>query len=212
MPDRMTGVAECRRYETASSAGRPTKQARIGHRNLEKYTLNGKPTMTTLANQFRRQVAEKRVGTLTLPVLFRWALVLIFLWFGGTKFTPYEANGIAPFIVNSPIMSWLHALFGVQGTSYVIGVLELSTAAALILGAFQPIFSVLGAAMSAATYLITLTFFLSTSGVLEATAGGFPAIPAMPGQFVLKDLALLAASLSLLQASALGSWPNAQKS
>jgi reactive chlorine resistance protein C len=44
--------------------------------------------------------------------------------------------------------------------------------------------------MSAATYLITLTFFLSTSGVAEATAGGFPAISAAPGQFLLKDLVL----------------------
>src|SRR3546814_13247988 len=107
------------------------------------------------------------------------------------KFTAYEAGGIAPFIANSPIMSWLHALFGIQGASYVIGVLELSTAAALILGAFQPVFSVLGAAMSAATYLITLTFFFTTPGVAEATAGGFPAISAMPGQFLLKDLVLL---------------------
>jgi uncharacterized membrane protein YkgB len=55
--------------------------------------------------------------------------------------------------------------------------------------------------MSAATYLITLTFMLSTVGVAEATAGGFPAISAMPGQFLLKDLVLLAASLVLLMAS-----------
>src|SRR3546814_3867482 len=78
------------------------------------------------------------------------------------KFTAYEAAAIAPFIEHSPIMSWLHALFGVEGASYVMGVIELSTAAVLILGAFQPVFSALGAAMSAATYLITLTFFLST--------------------------------------------------
>ena len=90
--------------------------------------------------------------------------------------------------------------------------MELSTAAALILGAFQPIFSALGAAMSAATYLITLTFFLSTPGVAEATAGGFPAISAAPGQFFLKDLVLLAASLSLLFASVQGPWLNVQKS
>lgn len=168
--------------------------------------------MTTRANQFRLQIAEKSVGSLSLLALLRWALVVIFLWFGGMKFTAYEANGIAPFIANSPMMSWLHILFGVQGASYAIGVLELSTAAALILGAFRPIFSVLGAAMSAATYLITLTFFLSTPGVAEATAGGFPAISAMPGQFLLKDLVLLAASLSLLLASVQGSWPNIKKS
>jgi uncharacterized membrane protein YphA (DoxX/SURF4 family) len=120
--------------------------------------------------------------------LLRWALVIIFLWFGGMKFNAYEAAGIAPFIEHSPIMSWLHDLFEVQGASYVIGVIELSTAAALILGAFQPIFSALGAAMSAATYLITLTFFLSTPGVAEATAGGFPVISAAPGSSFLRTL------------------------
>ena len=94
----------------------------------------------------------------------------------------------------------------------MLGVIELSTAAALILGAFHPICSALGAAMSAATYLITLTFFLSTPGVAEATAGGFPAISAVPGQFLLKDLVLLAASLSLLSASVQGSRLNIQRS
>ena len=168
--------------------------------------------MNVRVNQFRLQIAERSAGSLSSLALLRWALVVIFIWFGAMKFTAYEANGIAPFIANSPIMSWLNAVFGVQGASYVIGVLELSTAAALILGAFQPIFSALGAAMSAATYLITLTFFLTTPGVAEATVGGFPAISAMPGQFLLKDLVLLAASLSLLLASVQGSWPNAQKS
>lgn len=161
--------------------------------------------MSSHAGQFRLQVAEKSVGSLSLLALLRWALIVIFLWFGAMKFTAYEANGIAPFIIHSPIMSWLNALFGVQGASYVIGALELSTAAALILGAFLPVFSVLGAAMSAATYAITLTFFLSTPGVAEPTAGGFPAISAVPGQFLLKDLVLLAASLCLLLASVRGS-------
>lgn len=133
--------------------------------------------------------------------LLRWTLVIVFLWFGGLKFTTYEANGIAPFITNSPIVRCLHALFGVQGASDVIGVLEISTAVALILGAFRPIFSALGAAMSVATYAITLTFLLSTPGVTEVSAGGFPAISALPGQFLLKDLVLFAASLALLLAS-----------
>jgi reactive chlorine resistance protein C len=168
--------------------------------------------MTTPTNPIRLQIAEKSVGSLNVLTPLRWALVIIFLWFGGMKFTAYEAGAIAPFIEHSPIMSWLHALFGVQGASYVLGVFELSTAAALILGAFQPIFSALGAAMSAVTYLITVTFFLSTPGVAEATTGGFPAIAALPGQFLLKDLVLLAASLSLLFASVQGPWLNVQKS
>ena len=132
--------------------------------------------------------------------LLRWALVIVFLWFGAMKFTAYEAMGIAPFIGNSPIMSWL-GMLGTQGQSYFVGAIELSTALALILGAFGPICSALGALMSAGTYLITLTFLFTTPGVAEPTAGGFPAISAMPGQFLLKDAVLLAASLVLLLAS-----------
>jgi uncharacterized membrane protein YkgB len=144
-------------------------------------------------------IAEKSAGSRASLTLLRWALVIIFLWFGGMKFTAYEAHGIAPLIIHSPIMGWLHALFGVQGESYVIGVIELSTAIALIIGAFYPLVSALGAAMSCVTYVITLTFFLSTPGVF--LAGEFPAISAPIGQFLLKDLVLLAASACLLWAS-----------
>ena len=88
-----------------------------------------------------------------------------------------------------------------RGASDVIGTIEFATAAALILGAFVPAASALGAAMSSVTFLITLTFFVSTPGVAEPTAGGFPAISAPIGQFLLKDLVLLAASINLLLAS-----------
>jgi hypothetical protein len=71
--------------------------------------------MTNLTNPIRLQIAEKGTGSLNFLALLRWALVIVFLWFGGMKFTAYEAAGIAPFIEQSPIMSWLHALFGVQG-------------------------------------------------------------------------------------------------
>lgn len=132
--------------------------------------------------------------------LLRWALVIVFLWFGAMKFTAYEAGGIAPFIEHSPIMRWL-GRFGMQGQSYLIGIIELSTGVVLILGAFRPILSAFGALMAVATYLITLTFFVSTPGVAEQSAGGFPAISAVPGQFLLKDIVLLAASLVLFRAS-----------
>lgn len=151
----------------------------------------------SILDRYEFLVAERDQRELSL---LRWALVIVFLWFGAMKFTAYEAGGIAPFIGNSPIMSWL-GMFGTQGQSYLIGAIELSTAVVLILGAFRPIFSALGGLMSAGTYLITLTFFITTPGVAEPTAGGFPAISAMPGQFLLKDAVLLAASLVLLRAS-----------
>ncbi|TXG96231.1 MAG: DUF417 family protein [Nevskiaceae bacterium] len=147
------------------------------------------------------QITERCEKSSNDFLLLRLALFVIFLWFGGMKFSRYEANGIFPFIANSPLMSWLHGLIGIQGASYIIGVLELSTAAALALGLFDAIFSFVGAAMSTFTYTITLSFFLTTPGVSEPTAGGFPAISMSVGQFLLKDLVLLAASLCLLTAS-----------
>ncbi|MFW2271883.1 YkgB family protein [Burkholderia orbicola] len=147
------------------------------------------------------QVAECTPGPRDSFALLRWSLFVIFLWFGGMKFTAYEADGIAPFIANSPLMSWLHALFGIRGASIAIGAVELTTAAMLAVGSRVPLASVLGAAMSSATYAMTLTFMLTTPGVAEPAAGGFPAISASIGQFLLKDLVLLAASLCLLRAS-----------
>ncbi|MDQ0513284.1 YkgB family protein [Ancylobacter amanitiformis] len=146
-------------------------------------------------------VAERNFGSMSILAPLRWSLVVIFVWFGCMKFTGYEAQGIAPLIANSPVMAWMHTLFGIEGASWAIGVLELSTAAALTVGAFVPLLSALGAAMSTATYLITLTFFISTPGVFEPSLGGFPAISAGTGQFILKDLVLLAASVTLLLAS-----------
>ncbi|MHA7776069.1 YkgB family protein [Roseibium sp. M-1] len=154
--------------------------------------------MTLLGEKAQLKIAEQSDRSLAL---LRWSLAVIFIWFGAMKFTAYEAAGIAPFIEHSPIMAWLSEMFDVQGASYVVGVLELSTAVALVFGAFSPLFSALGAAMSTVTFAITLTFMLSTPGVSEETAGGFPAISAVPGQFLLKDLVLLAASVCLLTAS-----------
>jgi uncharacterized membrane protein YkgB len=147
------------------------------------------------------RIAERSLGSHRSLAILRWSLVIIFLWFGLMKFTAYEANGIAPLISHSPIMGWLIAAFDVQGAARLIGVVELSTAAMLAAGAFLPAASALGAAMSSATYAITLTFLASTPGVAAAAAGGFPAISADVGQFLLKDLVLLAASLCLLLAS-----------
>lgn len=71
--------------------------------------------MTDLVSSLR--IAERTDGSRRSLMLLRWALVVIFLWFGGMKFTGYEAAGIAPFVAHSPIMGWLHTLFGVQGAS-----------------------------------------------------------------------------------------------
>ncbi len=128
-----------------------------------------------------------------------YGLALIFLWFGGMKFTSYEATGIAPLVANSPLVSWWHAAFGIQGTSNILGCIEVTTGVLLLAGQVRALLGVVGAAMATVAFLITLTFFFSTPGVFEPKAGGFPAISGFPGGFLMKDLVLLGLSLYLLR-------------
>lgn len=38
--------------------------------------------------------------------LIRVAILIVFVWIGGLKFQNYEAEGIVPFVANSPFMSF----------------------------------------------------------------------------------------------------------
>lgn len=40
--------------------------------------------------------------------LLRFGLVLVLCWIGGLKFAAYEADGIVPFVANSPLMSFFY--------------------------------------------------------------------------------------------------------
>jgi reactive chlorine resistance protein C len=53
--------------------------------------------MTNLTNPIRLQIVEKGTGFLNFLGLLRWALVIIFPWFGGMKFAAFEPAGIALF-------------------------------------------------------------------------------------------------------------------
>ena len=56
----------------------------------------------------------------------RYAIVLVLVWIGAMKFTAYEAGAIEPLVTNSPLMSWLYAVFSVEATSNLIGVAEIA--------------------------------------------------------------------------------------
>lgn len=130
-----------------------------------------------------------------------YALVVVFLWFGGMKFTDYEASSIAPLVMNSPLTVWLHGAFGIDGAARFLGVYEILTGLLIAARPIDPRISAVGGAMGAITFAITLTFMLSTPGVAEPAAGGFPALSVLPGQFLLKDLVLFGVSLWVLGAS-----------
>lgn len=126
------------------------------------------------------------------------ALAIIFLWIGAMKFTSYEAQGIAPFVMNSPLLSWMYGVFGIQGSAGVIGIYEIVTGLLLLSRWLAPTLAVVGAVFAVVTFVVTLSFMLTTPGVSAAEAGGFPALSAEIGQFLAKDIVLLAVSLYLL--------------
>jgi uncharacterized membrane protein YkgB len=121
--------------------------------------------------------------------------VVVVGWIGLMKFTAYEAEGIHPFIANSPLLSWLDGPLGVRGFSAVLGVVEVAIALLIAARPFSPRASAVGSALAVGMFLTTLSFLVTTPGVWEPSAGGFPALSALPGQFLIKDLALLGVSL-----------------
>ena len=127
--------------------------------------------------------------------LARYGLVVVVGWIGLMKFTGYEAEGIRPFVANSPLMSWVYGLMSVRGFSAVLGVVEVAIALLIALRPLSPRASALGSALAVGMFLATLSFLLTTPGVWEPSLGGFPALSALPGQFLIKDLALLGISL-----------------
>ncbi len=122
------------------------------------------------------------------------ALGIVFLWFGGMKFTAYEAEAIQGLVANSPFTSFLYSVLSVPGVSILIGSVEIIIALLLLARFISPRLSVIGAAGAVATFIVTFSFFFSTPGVFLADVGGL-AISVLPGQFLLKDLALLVVSL-----------------
>ncbi len=127
--------------------------------------------------------------------LARYGLVVVVAWIGLMKFTTYEAEGIRPLVANSPLMSWVYGPMSVRGFSAMLGIVEVAIAILIATRPFSPRASALGSALAIGMFLTTLSFLLTTPGVWEASLGGFPAITALPGQFLLKDIVLLGAAL-----------------
>jgi len=127
--------------------------------------------------------------------LARYGLVVVVGWIGFMKFTNYEAEGISRYVTNSPLMSWVYDFMSHRGFSAVLGVVELTIAILIAARPFSPRASVVGSALAVGMFLTTLSFLATTPGVWASDAGGFPALSGAPGQFLIKDLALLGISL-----------------
>lgn len=125
---------------------------------------------------------------------FRWSMVFIFAFFGTAKFAAYEAQALEPIVTTHPLFIWMPPLFGLRGTSNVIGVVELATGLLIAAGAWSHRAGLIGGAMGVATFLTTLSFAIGAP--LWQEGYGFPFMGSF-AQFLFKDAVLLAACIML---------------
>src|SRR4051794_4429733 len=135
--------------------------------------------------------------TAIAPLIARYGLVIVLAWFGAMKFTHYESQGISHWVANSPLMSWAYHIMSIDAFGRLNGSIELIVAALLAVKPWFPKASVVGGVFASLFFVTTLSFMVTTPGVGEASAGGFPILSA-DGEFLMKDIANLGLALWLL--------------
>jgi uncharacterized membrane protein YkgB len=114
--------------------------------------------------------------------ILRWSLVFLLMFFGALKWTPAEAQAIAPFVSHSPFLRWVTVGFGPQSASEVIGIFELITGLLLAAGQWAPRLGFIGGVLGIAMFVTTLSFLVTTPNLGDGVG------------FLLKDFTLLGAA------------------
>lgn len=162
--------------------------------------------------------------------MLRVAILIIFVWIGGLKFWNYEAEGIVPFVANSPFMSFFykerapeykdyklregefdaakhewHEKNNTYGFSHGLGLLIMSIGILTFLGFFSARAGLIGEVLAVVMTLGTLSFLVTTPEVWVPDLGsgeyGFPLLSGA-GRLVIKDTAILAGTVVLLSDTA----------
>ncbi|AIM35863.1 membrane protein [Sphingobacterium sp. ML3W] len=128
------------------------------------------------------------------------AIFVVMAWIGGLKAFQYEADGIVPFVANSPAMSFLytkaapeyqqyknpegktvqknidwHKENGTYLFSYGLGTVILGIGLCVLLGIWFPKIAVIGGILTFGMSLVTLSFLLTTPETFVPNLGGdFP--------------------------------------
>lgn len=158
--------------------------------------------------------------------LTRVAIFIIFIWIGGLKFWNYEAEGIVPFVANSPFMSFFYAKDAPEYKDYKLkegefdakkhawhetnhtytfskglGLMIMSFGILTLLGIFWPKPGFIGAGLVILMTFGTLSFLITTPEVWVPDLGsgehGFPLLTGA-GRLVIKDTAILAGAIVVL--------------
>jgi len=159
----------------------------------------------------------------------RFGIVVVFVWIGFLKFFTYEADGIVPFVANSPFMSFFynhpadykehvnkegefiaknhawHETNNTYGFSNGLGIFLIVVGSMVALHKAAPLLSMMGSILVFLMTLGTLSFLITTpeSWVfhLTDTEWGFPYLSGR-GRLVIKDLVILGGSVITMSESA----------
>lgn len=159
----------------------------------------------------------------------RFGLVVVFFWIGALKFVPYEADGIVPFVANSPFMSFFynhpdeykphmnkegelisenrewHLANNTYGFSAGLGLFLITVAVLVALHPVAPLASMIGSLLIFVMTLGTLSFLITTPESWVPNLGdqhwGFPYLSGR-GRLVIKDLVILGGAIITLSDSA----------
>lgn len=156
----------------------------------------------------------------------RIAIFVIMAWIGGLKFFPYEADGIVPFVANSPVMSFFYAkdapeykkFMNKEGElieknrqwhqenrtylfSYGLGICIIFIGLMVLSGIWSPRSGLIGDGLTIIMSFVTLSFLLTTPESWVPNLGdsefGFPYLSGR-GRLVIKDIIMLAAAVASL--------------
>ena len=132
--------------------------------------------------------------------LTRISIFVVMGWIGGLKAFQYEADGIVPFVANSPLMSFFYAEKSAEYTeyknpegktvrknidwheenrtyifSYGLGIVIIVIGGLTLLGIWYAKIGVIGGLLTVGMSLVTLTFLITTPEVYVPDLGGdFP--------------------------------------
>ena len=132
--------------------------------------------------------------------LMRVAIFVIFVWIGGLKFWNYEAEGIVPFVANSPFMSFFYTKSAPEYRDYKLREGEFDPAKR----DWHTANNTYGAILAILMTVGTLSFLATTPEAWVPDLGaerGFPLLSGA-GRLVVKDIAILAGAVILLSESA----------
>lgn len=161
--------------------------------------------------------------------LTRTGLIIVLLWIGGLKAFRYEADGIIPFVANSPTMSFLlndpanykahknpegalvpanrawHEQNGTYRFAYGLGSVIVLYGLMLCLHPWLPQVAALGSFLVLIMSFVTLSFLITTPECWVPSLGdvnhGFPYLSGA-GRLVIKDAIMMGAAVVTLADSA----------